>query len=157
MPEIRLVPIAQEGNPAEDLGILTDDAEQSCAAMASLYQSAGFLSPWVGYLALSGSTVVGTCAFKGPPVAGSVEIAYFTFPSSEGQGIATEMARRLIDTARQTDPGITVIAQTLPEPNASNAILKKVGFGYSGVVTHPEDGDGLGVVPAADRLSLVPG
>jgi len=141
MPEVRLVPIAQEGSPTEDLGILPDDALQVCAAMASLYQSSGFLFPWVGYLALSGSTVVGTCAFKGPPVAGIVEIAYFTFPSSEGQGIATEMARSLIDTARQTDPGITVIAQTLPEPNASNAILKKIGFGFLGAVMHSEDGE----------------
>jgi [ribosomal protein S5]-alanine N-acetyltransferase len=141
MPEIRLVPIAQEGSPTEDLGLLADDAKEVCAVTASFYQSSGFLPPWVGYLALSGSTVVGTCGFKGPPVAGSVEIAYYTFPGSEGQGIATEMARRLINTARQADPGITVIAQTLPEPNASNAILKKVGFGYSGVVTHPEDGE----------------
>jgi RimJ/RimL family protein N-acetyltransferase len=140
MPEIRLVAIAQDGSPTEDLGILPDEAVQACAATASLYQSAGFLSPWVGYLGLSGPAVVGTCAFKAAPVAGIVEIAYFTFPGFEGQGIATEMARSLIDTARRTDPQINVIAQTLPEPNASNGLLKKLGFGFSGAVMDPEDG-----------------
>jgi len=71
----------------------------------------------------------------------ALSLIFRTFPGSEGQGIATEMARRLINTARQTDPEITVIAQTLPAANASTAILKKVGFDFSGAIMHPEDGE----------------
>src|SRR4030081_3746635 len=46
--------------------------------------------PWSGYLALDRTrNIVGTCGFKAPPdTEGVVEIAYFTFPGSEGLGVA---------------------------------------------------------------------
>ena len=80
------------------------------------------------------------CAFTAAPVAGRVEIAYFTFPSFEGRGVATEMATQLISIARMTQPAIEVFAQTLPERNASNSILKKLGFELFGQANHPEEG-----------------
>jgi RimJ/RimL family protein N-acetyltransferase len=57
-----------------------------------------------------------------------VEIAYFTFPGHEGQGIATAMVRQLIDIAYATDRQLKIIAHTPPERSPSSAILHKIGF-----------------------------
>jgi RimJ/RimL family protein N-acetyltransferase len=110
------------------------------AATAQNYARAGYCPPWIGYLAFEDHTCVGACGFKTLPVAGAVEIAYFTFPDHEGRGVATRMAQALIALARQSAPAITLRAQTLPAENASTAILKKLGFVCTGTVTHPEDG-----------------
>jgi RimJ/RimL family protein N-acetyltransferase len=96
---------------------------------------------WFGYLVVEGDTqqMVGVCSFKGPPVGGALEISYYTFPDYEGRGIATEMARFLIERARQL-PGVKrVIAHTLPERNASGRILEKVGMTFVGDAE--EDGE----------------
>ena len=137
---IRLVQIGDDGSPAERLDSLPEVARDACTATAALYGRVGFEPPWVGYLALSGRDVVGTCAFKTGPRGGKAEIAYFTFPSFEGQRIATAMARALIEIARKTDRTIELTAQTLPEPNASNAILRKLGFQFLGPVEVPDEG-----------------
>lgn len=113
---IRLVQIAHGGVPAEDLGSLPEVATEMCAATVSLYRKVGFNPPWVGYLALSGSDVVDTCSFVSQPQGGKVEIAYFTFPPFEGQGIATAMAQALIEIAGKADREIEVTARTLPVP-----------------------------------------
>jgi hypothetical protein len=99
-------------------------------------------SPWGGYLAIDDARrfVVGTCAFKGPPRDGTVEIAYFTFPAFEGCGYATAMAMTLVETAKQSPEVRRIIARTLPEPNASTAVLKKLGMRLKGEVTDPDDG-----------------
>jgi RimJ/RimL family protein N-acetyltransferase len=99
--------------------------------------------PWRGYLAADAASrlVVGTCAFKGGPDAhGAVEIAYFTFPTHEGLGYATAMARGLVAVATRQPDVRVVCAHTLPEPNASGRVLSKVGFVFVGDVTVPEDG-----------------
>ena len=137
---IRLVQIAHDGVPVEELGSLPVVAREVCTATVSLYRRVGFNPPWVGYLVLSGSELVGTCSFTSQPYPGKVEIAYFTFPQFEGQGMATAMARALIEIAGRADREVQVTAQTLPIPNASNAILRKLGFQFFGVVDHPEDG-----------------
>jgi ribosomal-protein-alanine N-acetyltransferase len=106
-----------------------------------MYARTGFESPWIGYLAVdNGGVCVGTCAFKGVPQDGRVEISYFTFPCYEGRGYATWMAHALVDLARNVRPDISVTAQTLPEKNASTTILEKIGFELVGTVDHPEDG-----------------
>jgi RimJ/RimL family protein N-acetyltransferase len=84
--------------------------------------------------------IVGGCGFKGAPADNRVEIAYSTFPDFEGRGLATQMARHLVDIALVTSPGITVAAQTLPEENASTTILRKLGFVFKETLIHPEDG-----------------
>lgn len=140
MAPLRFVPIAQGGGPAEDVGPLSDVAKDVCASTARLYESSGFQPPWIGYLVLSDQLLVGTCAFRTPPQDGSVEIAYFTFPGFEGCGIATAMARALIRIAREADPGIELMGQTLPVENASNSILRKLGFEFAGTVDHEEEG-----------------
>lgn len=98
--------------------------------------------PWSGYLAVDAAEViVGTCGFKGPPdAAGVVEIAYFTFPGFEGQGVASAMAAALVERASSADGVRRLRAHTLPERNASTRILEKVGFGRLGEVVDPEDG-----------------
>jgi RimJ/RimL family protein N-acetyltransferase len=58
-----------------------------------------------GYLVLETDTIVGTCAFRSLPRSGGIEIAYFTFPEFEGRGFATEMARHLIQIAKDAEPG----------------------------------------------------
>ena len=81
--------------------------------------------------------VCGQTSYK---VGNSVEMAYFTFPGFEKRGIATGMAQGLVAIARKCDPSVKIIAHTLAEENASNHILKKVGFVLSGTIDHPEDG-----------------
>lgn len=137
---IRLIEIGQDGTPAESLA-LPEFIRSACAETAAMYQRTGFVVPWTGYLAQREDELVGTCAFKGPPRQRRVEIAYFTFPKFAGQGIATEMARQLVEIARATDSTLQVAAQTLPEESASTAILRKLGFELRGAVNHPEDGE----------------
>jgi ribosomal-protein-alanine N-acetyltransferase len=140
MQDIRLIAIRRYGVPDEGLGTLPKVAERMCASMVSLYQATGFHPPWVGYLARSDSVIVGICAFKAPPREGAVEIAYSTFPGSEGRGIATGMARLLVTMARDAEPSIVLTAQTLPFPGASTSLLRKLGFTFSGTLNHPDDG-----------------
>jgi RimJ/RimL family protein N-acetyltransferase len=106
-------------------------------------QATGAAAPWACYLAIDPARllVIGTCAFKGPPDADrAVEVAYFTFPSHEGRGYATAMARALRDQAASEGTVRVVRAHTLPERNASARILEKLGFRLTGEVIDPEDG-----------------
>ena len=119
MPDLRLVPITKSGEPGEAIALPSGIAEVM-SATAVMYQSSGFEPPWIGYLAVSEGSMVGTCAFKASPTNGRVEIAYFTFSGCEGRGIATAMAKRLVSLAKAERPGIVVTAQTLPVRNASN-------------------------------------
>jgi ribosomal-protein-alanine N-acetyltransferase len=137
---IRLIQIDRSGLPAEDIGPLPEVAQQCCAQTIELYQRVGFHPPWVGFLVLQDGNTVGTCAFTAPPRENRVEIAYFTFPEFEGRGIATAMARELIVMARAAWPAITITAHTLPQRNASNSILEKLGFEFFATIEHSEDG-----------------
>jgi RimJ/RimL family protein N-acetyltransferase len=95
---------------------------------------------WFGHFAIEGESqqLVGVCSLKGPPVNGTVEIAYFTFPGFEGRGIATAMARFVLDRARAL-PGVALaIAHTAPEHNASTRVLEKIGMRF--VAEKEEDG-----------------
>ncbi len=135
-----LIPITQETIPATRVPNLPDVAMLALSSTADMYRMSGYQPPWIGYLVVEDGACVGTCAFKSPPWKNRVEIAYFTFPGYEGRGAATRMASQLIAISRHAVPGIEIFAQTLPEENASNAILKKLGFEFSGQVEHPEDG-----------------
>lgn len=98
--------------------------------------------PWCGYLAVTeDNTVVGTCAFKGPPdERGEVELAWFTFPGYEGRGHGTSMANHLVSLAAVSDPGARLVALTEPEPGPSAKICERAGFTCEGVVELPDDG-----------------
>lgn len=138
MPVIDLIPITR-GNDT-NAASATTVVQQACVATRTLYDVAGFVPPWIGYLARSDDQLVGTCTFKAPPSDGKVEIGYFTFPANEGQGIATAMVAQLLDIVQRTQPALTVVAQTVNRDNASNAILRKFGFRLIGNIVHPEDG-----------------
>lgn len=105
------------------------------------YRQVGFKPPWIGYFAAdAGGVFVGTCAFKGPPKAGVVEIAYGTFSEYEGKGVGTRMCYEVVEIAKAQRPQPTIRARTLPSENASTSILRKNGFGLLGNVEDPEDG-----------------
>ena len=135
-----LIPIDRDGTPRDHEGAVPDNTAEVLLATVKLYESVGFEEPWVGYLAMAGSTAVGTCCFKSPPRDGRVEIAYATFPDYERRGFATTMAAELIALARRRDPDVSVAAQTLPERNASHRVLEKLGFAHVATFNHPEDG-----------------
>ena len=94
---------------------------------------------WFGYLVIEGASqqLAGVCSFKGPPIDGVLEIAYYAFPGFEGRGIGTEMASFLLKRARQL-PGVkSLIAYTAAENGAASRILEKIGMQFTG-----EDKDG---------------
>ncbi|MEO8444305.1 MAG: GNAT family protein [Gammaproteobacteria bacterium] len=140
MESITLLAIGPDGTVDDPAVSLDGIPAAVCGATADMYRSTGFKPPWIGYLAAAEGRVVGTCAFKSAPSDGTVEIAYFTFPGHEGQGVATTMARQLIDLAYATDRSLKIIAHTLPVRNASNAVLQKLGFLLLGDYEDPTDG-----------------
>ena len=137
--EMKLVEIGQDGHLPEVI-TLDDHLRMVVEMTVGHFEKVGFVPPWVGYIAIEDSVPVGTCAFKTPPVDGRVEIAYGTMPGFEGQGVATSMASKLLQIARQEDESVAIFAQTLPEVNASTSILKRLGFKMVRTVNHPEDG-----------------
>lgn len=137
---MKLIHISPAGMPAEEIPDLPEAAKEVGAAYVTLYEQTGFIPPWLGYFALEGGVCIGTCGFKSPPVAGRVEIAYFTFPGFEGRGHATRMAEALIERGRVADNRVLITAQTLPQENASTSIHRRLGFALVGTVDHPEDG-----------------
>jgi ribosomal-protein-alanine N-acetyltransferase len=135
---MELIAILQDGRLEKPLDRLPAEAAAVLDGTVQLYRAAGFVAPWIAYLAVEEGTCVGTCAFKAPPRDGCVEIAYYSF--AEGRGVATRMASALVDIASQSGPGLAVKAQTLPEESASTAVLRKLDFELRGPVEHPEDG-----------------
>lgn len=138
---MELLPIDRAGRVALPMESLPAEMRDNCAATASFYGIVGFEPPWIGYVSVADGQPVGGAAFKGPPRDNRVEIAYYTLPQFEGRGFATATAAELIRVAREADPGVAITAQTLPAPNASNALLKKLGFAFNGALIHPEDGE----------------
>lgn len=136
---LTLLEIPESGELPQN--IVVDDFLGSVVdATKKLYAQVGFAAPWVGYIAVTDEGPVGVCGFKSPPQGDQVEIAYATLSGHEGCGVATAMARELIQIACKAAPALTVIAQTLPEESASTTILTKLGFTLAGDVEHPEDG-----------------
>lgn len=99
---------------------------------------------WPGFFFLAGPTpwaLVGNGGFAGPPTAqGVVEIGYEIAPSCRNRGYATAAARELVQLAFER-PGIhAVVAHTLAAPNASNAVLQKLGMVFTAELPNPEVG-----------------
>jgi ribosomal-protein-alanine N-acetyltransferase len=139
IPTFELVPIPQDGS-CPDRPALHAMAAEICGHMARSYRRTGYQEPWIGYLTFADGINVGTCAFKGPPEQGRVEIAYFTFPGFEGKGHAGQAARVLVALAEAADNSPVVTAQTLPKESASTRILARLGFTNTGTVQHEQDG-----------------
>jgi ribosomal-protein-alanine N-acetyltransferase len=84
-----------------------------------------------------GRTAIGNGGFKGEPRDGAVEIGYSIVPAFQSRGFATEAARALAEWAFGHDSVDRVIAQTLPESTASQALLSKLGFRRTGGADEP--------------------
>jgi RimJ/RimL family protein N-acetyltransferase len=134
MAALRLEPYAGEGDGLPPA--LGDAAAQAIAILTDPPRPA----PWGCYLAHADNVPVGTCAFKGAPdAAGTVEIAYMTFPPHERRGHATAMIAALVAVAEARGAKV-VIAHTLPEWNASAHALARNGFDQADAFVDPEDG-----------------
>jgi len=88
----------------------------------------------------NGGGKVGTCAFKGPPADGAVEISYAVDEEQRGKGYATELAGALFDFAAASPQVVKVIAHTLPGGAASQRVLLKNGFTPAGEAVDPDEG-----------------
>jgi RimJ/RimL family protein N-acetyltransferase len=88
---------------------------------------------WLHYLVVTDGArpvLVGTAGYKGPPVAGVVEIGYSIVPSWRRRGLATEACEALVEAAWRRGAE-AVVAHTLPELAPSRRVLEKVGFAPS--------------------------
>ena len=137
---VELIEILKDGELADGSTHEEDIVNKVCEAYIDLYDRKGFTSPWTGYLAKLDDKIIGSCGFKSKPRNNRVEIAYYTFPGWEGQGLGTEMTGQLLELAHNTAPLVLVTARTLPETNASTTILEKLGFVCEGDVFDPDDG-----------------
>jgi RimJ/RimL family protein N-acetyltransferase len=120
-------------------------ANPACAETLEMsvgyYDVIGYEPPWICYYAEQDGRLVGSAAFKGPPVDGRIEIAYGTFESERGKGVGAAICKTLVEVARAADPSVRITARTLPEPNHSTRILERNGFTLVGTVHDKDDGD----------------
>ena len=137
---MELISITESGELAKPVPSPPHIAAEVVEATTQLYRAVGYEPPWIGYLAIESGTCVGARGFKSPPQNNRIEIAYFTFPEHESRGVATRMASELVRLASDRMPAVTVLAQTMPEENASTSVLKKLRFRLARTVEHPEDG-----------------
>jgi len=87
------------------------------------------------------NTLIGTCGYKGPPdEQGEVEIGYEIAELYRNKGLATELAKALIDNAFRLGAVSSFLAHTLGEPNASTRVLTKCGFQKTGVIEDEDEG-----------------
>jgi RimJ/RimL family protein N-acetyltransferase len=134
--ELKKVTLFERDRLPEMLGVAVPDASPGADMLEALphFIEAMEQDPlgrvWDGIILHKADRVaIGGIGFHGPPdEAGMVEIGYNIIPAYEGQGYATEMARRVIDWAFQT-PGIErITAQCLDDNIGSIRVLEKVGM-----------------------------
>ena len=136
--KLRILNLAE--NKADKL-FKSNDCQTLLKMYDDYYPKIGFNLPWVAYLILQQNQVVGLGSFKGQPKDGKVEIAYWTFSESEGQGIASFACKELIKISQNDDPKVIITATTAAEHNASTKILKNNKFIFTEIVQDEEIGD----------------
>lgn len=100
-------------------------------------------SNWWTYLTVLKRTnsVIGTGGYKGKPdLSNCVEIGYEIAPAFRKNAFGLEVASALIFDAFQNRMVDSIVAHTLPEKNASTAILLKCGMQFISTIEDPEDG-----------------
>jgi [ribosomal protein S5]-alanine N-acetyltransferase len=135
-----LQPIPQNEDKTKDV-YASEDCQTLLTMWEEYYPKIGFYFPWVGYFVKQDNTIIGSCAFTGPPENNKVEISYWTFKEHEGKGVATFACSQLVSMAKKNNPSLTITAKTAPEHNASTKVLQRNGFTFSGVVQDHEIGD----------------
>lgn len=99
---------------------------------------------WGGYFCVhrTDRALIGMGGFKGRPNAtGTVEIGYSIIEPYRQQGLATELARGMIQFAFEHQDVQQVMAHTLAVENPSNRLLKSIGFQYNGLGDEPDEGE----------------
>jgi [ribosomal protein S5]-alanine N-acetyltransferase len=99
-------------------------------------------SEWSGYFFVSEyhQSVVGNGGFFGPPIEGQVEIGYEIAPEFQNKGLATAAVRAMLSKAFENSSVQRVVAHTLAERNASNAVLVKAGLSFVSELANEEVG-----------------
>lgn len=159
-PRLRLVPLDQRlllATQAQDRAALAKFLEaaiapgwpseavlnhQVPAQLAALGR--GVALQWLGRLIVLASprTVVGVINLKGAPDGqGQVEIGYEVVAAHRRQGLASEAARALIGWCFEQPDVTGVRARTLKQAEASQEMLKKLGFTRKGPQRDPELGE----------------
>jgi len=137
---MELIPIKK--SPDKNMEFISNPYCQDIIYMTlDFYNRIEFILPWIGYFAKQHDNIVGSAGFKGPPINGTVEIAYGTFEEFRNQGMGSEICKKLVDLSLKTDPSIRIIARTLPENSFSARMLEKNNFYFVGMVNDPDDGD----------------
>ena len=137
---MRLIPI-QERFEENERFTKNPLCRQTIEVTIDFYKKVGFVPPWIGYYVEENSNLVGSAGFKGPPVNGTVEIAYGTFDEYRKQGIGTAICKKLVELSIKTDPSIKITATTFQKENFSTRILEKNNFVCVGTVNDVEDGE----------------
>jgi RimJ/RimL family protein N-acetyltransferase len=120
---------------AEEYGVRLHEVAQGVAQSSLEFMRTFSLetpSHWFGHFAIEAESqeMVGVCTLKGPPDGGTVEMAYYTFPGFEERGIATAMARFVLERARVL-PGVKVVmARTPPGFDGAARVAEKIGMRF---------------------------
>ncbi|WP_210649849.1 GNAT family N-acetyltransferase [Nocardioides sp. SYSU D00065] len=101
----------------------------------------GMAPQWFSHLIVDEQrgAVVGLGGFTGPPADDTVEVGYSVAPEARGQGHATRAVQAWLRFAQRHGVG-SMTATTMPEENASTAVLHRCGFEKVGEVADPNDG-----------------
>ena len=98
---------------------------------------------WWSYLPIHkvDNKLIGLCGYKGQPnETGEVEIGYEIKTEYRNKGLATELAKSLINNAFVFETVKVVKAHTLAEINASTKVLLKLGFEKTDEIHNTENG-----------------
>ncbi len=137
---MELIPINQQPEENE-MFIKNHLCSDTIYVCIEFYKKAGFEKPWICYYVQQDGELIGSAAFKGRPVNGTVEIAYGVFEQHQQRGIGTAICRMLVELSLSTDPSVKITARTMPVENFSARLLKKNNFVFAGTVNDPEDGE----------------
>jgi [ribosomal protein S5]-alanine N-acetyltransferase len=137
---MQLKPIALNINKSEEI-YGSEDCQMLLKMYEEYYPKIGYHLPWIGYFVIKENQIVGCCGFKGQPIEGKVEIAYWTFKAFERQGVASFSCKELVLISQQFAPTVIITATTAPEHNASTKILQNNGFTFTEIVQDDEIGD----------------
>jgi [ribosomal protein S5]-alanine N-acetyltransferase len=114
---------------------------ESLPMSIDFYNRVGYVLPWIGYYVKQHNELIASVGYKGPPVNGTIEIAYGVFEPYQQHGIGTTVCKMLVDLALETEPTIKITARTFVANNFSTRILEKNNFVLNGPVQDPEDGE----------------
>ncbi len=84
--------------------------------------------------------LIGSGGYKGKPEDGAVEIGYEIAPAYRNKGLATEMAKGLIENAFKNENVTNILAHTLGHETPSSKVLTKCGFEKIEDLNDPDNG-----------------